>query len=163
MLDMDMPSIATNKKVEVEICTNPPDNGDQDSLVPGKTSLAIGNSSVIAIGDHSQVVWWQDEKEWLDVGGNQVKYPPSFHSGLMIMFQYERVRYDFNYVNSNQSDGVGNRINIDYDVIFSNIQNNIYEDGKYYVSSGVAVYNSEDEVFHSLDAIAVLFIFLFLD
>ena len=85
-LDMDMPSIATNKKVEVEICTNPPDNGDQDSLVPGKTSLAIGNSSVIAIGDHFQGIWWQDEKEWLDVGGNQVKYLPSFQSGLMIMF-----------------------------------------------------------------------------
>ena len=68
-----------------------------------------------------------------------------------------------NYVNSNQSDGVGNRINIDYDVIFSNIQNNIYEDGKYYVSSGVAVYNSEDEVFHSLDAYAVLMTFILPD
>ena len=73
-LDMDLPSIATNKKVEVEICTNPPDNGDPDNSEPGRTSLAIGNSSVIAIGDHFQGVWWQDEKEWLDVGGNQVKY-----------------------------------------------------------------------------------------
>ena len=68
-----------------------------------------------------------------------------------------------NYVNSNQSDGVGNRINIDYDVIFSNIQNNIYEDGKYYVTSGVAVYNSEDEVLHSLDAYAVLMTFILPD
>jgi hypothetical protein len=72
-LDMDLPSIATNKKVEVEICTNPPDNGDPDNSEPGRTSLAIGNSSVIAIGDHFQGIWWQDEKEWLDVGGNQVK------------------------------------------------------------------------------------------
>ena len=58
----------------------------------------------------------------------------------------ERVKYEFDYVNSNQTDGVGNRINLDYDVIFSNIQNNIYEGGKYYVSSGVAVYNTQDEV-----------------
>jgi hypothetical protein len=76
MLDMDLPSIATNKKVEVEICTNPLDNGDPESAEPGRTALAIGNSSVIAIGDHFQGIWWQDEEEWLDVGGNQVKYQP---------------------------------------------------------------------------------------
>ena len=58
----------------------------------------------------------------------------------------ERMKYDFNFLNSNQSDGIGNRISLDYDVIFSNIQNNIYENGKYYVSSGVAVYNSKEEV-----------------
>ena len=49
-------------------------------------------------------------------------------------------------MNTNQSDGSGNRINIDYDVIFGNIKNNIHSGHTYYVSSGVAVYNSNDEV-----------------
>ena len=71
-LDMDLPSIVDDKRVEVEICTNPPDNGEPTKSDPGRTALVIGNSSVNEIGKNLFGVWWETEKELLDVGGNQV-------------------------------------------------------------------------------------------
>ena len=51
---MDLPSIKDDKRVEVEICTNPPDNGEPTKAEPGQTALVIGNSSVNEIGKKSK-------------------------------------------------------------------------------------------------------------
>ena len=84
MLDMDLPSIAVDKRVEVEICTNHPDNGQATNSKagsePGRTSLAIGNASVMEIGNNFEGVEVVDTGTWLDVGGDQVIY---FTSGVM--------------------------------------------------------------------------------
>ena len=89
-LDVDLPSIKDDNRVEVEICTNPPDNGEPTKAEPGRTALAIGDSSVIEIGNKLKGVWWETQKELLDVGGNQVR---SFSIGyIMLLFFFSRLK-----------------------------------------------------------------------
>ena len=57
----------------------------------------------------------------------------------------EQARYDLKFVNNNQSDGIGNRINFDYNIVFSNAFNNVYNSHKYYASSGVAIQSNTDD------------------
>ena len=58
----------------------------------------------------------------------------------------ERKHIEISMINNNGSDGSGNRINFDYDVIFGNIYSNVIKNTDYYVSSGIAVLDSQNEV-----------------
>ena len=66
MLDIDLPRIKDDRKLEVDINTNPP--------IPEQwgTAFVIGNSSVQSIGCNFIDIKWNHREELLDVGGSQV-------------------------------------------------------------------------------------------
>ena len=59
----------------------------------------------------------------------------------------ERVKHNFQFVNTNQSDGVGNRIKVDFHMVFSNIMNNVLSSENLFLSSGVAFYDEDEQVY----------------
>jgi hypothetical protein len=59
----------------------------------------------------------------------------------------EGMTYSFPSIATNQTDGAGNRFRLDYDVVFNNVPENVNPAGSYFISAGLAVYDSgSDEV-----------------
>ena len=65
-MNIDIPITDTDKKIEVEVCTN----GEMSEN--HMNALALINHSIENVGDNLIDVSWKNDIEYLDVGGNQV-------------------------------------------------------------------------------------------
>ena len=132
-LDIDLPSIPSQKpkRVEIDLCTNDPDNGNTAITDAGETALSIIHPNMTKIGPHFINMEVDDIPRIVDVGGRKL----------------DRMLYEIASAASSEADGAGNRIKLDYDVVFNNIMNNVKNSEQYFVTAGVAVYDAtSDEV-----------------
>ena len=59
----------------------------------------------------------------------------------------DRMLYKIASASSSEADGAGNRIKLDYNVVFNNIMSNVKNSEQYFVTAGVAIYDAtSDEV-----------------
>ena len=142
-MSIDLPTLNSERKIVMEVFTNNPDNGLINNAEPGRTALGIHQCNVESYG--SLLKTYSDDKgkyvESKKVAPDEIKY---YHDTLGYLM--ERKHIEINMITNDGSDGSGNRINFDYDVVFGNIINNVVKLTDYYVSSGIAIIDSDDEV-----------------
>ena len=126
---MDLPSIANAKakRVEVDLCTNDPDNGNTALAEPGRTALNVIRPNISTMGPHFVYTDAETIPTVMDVGG----------------FKMERTQYMFDAISTDEDDGAGNRIQLDYDIAFNNIFSNVIDLDTYYITSGMTIYDEE--------------------
>ena len=142
-MSIDLPTISSEKNIVMEVFTNNPDNGLNNNAEPGRTALGIPQCSVHSYGSLLKT-YSGDKGEYVDskdVSPNEIMY---YHDTLGYLM--ERKHIEINKITNEGSDGSGNRISFDYDVVFGNIYSNVIKNTDYYVSSGVAVLDSNNEV-----------------
>ena len=145
--DLDLPSIPSDKprKVEIDLCTNNPNNGNTAISEPGPTSFNIIHPNITEIG--SRLIPYTSDVD---------NIPTIMDTGGLKM---ERMRYEFVSLASNEADGAGNRVKLDYDVVFNNVMQNIDKSEKYYITTGVTVTDGETDEVMTIRK----YIFMFLD
>ena len=142
-ISIDLPTMSSDKNLVLEVFTNNPENGLNNNAEPGRTALGLAQCRVESYGGLLRT-YSQDRAEYVDskdVSPNEIMYYHDTMGDIM-----ERKHIEISMINNEGTDGSGNRINFDYDVIFGNIYSNVIKNTDYYVSSGIAVLDSQNEV-----------------
>ena len=96
---------------------------------PGETSLNIIHPTLTGVGANLNMSNCIETPTIMDVGG----------------FKLEKVYYNCPTISSGETDGVGNRLEMDCNIVFNNIPDNVDPEKPYYTSFGVAIYDTATE------------------
>jgi hypothetical protein len=57
-------------------------------------------------------------------------------------FKFERIKHSFPSISNDNSEGLGNRLKLDYSIVFNNVPEHMQPVARYVTSAGVTVYDA---------------------